>query len=77
MIRNPLTQHPMSSKGKPEMVEIYKDVFVTAKELRKHEENMAQEDRAKKHPDTLSPKEEEEWEISERMRGKSKSVLGK
>jgi len=51
------------------MIEVYPNVFVKEKELRAHDERMAQEAEASKRPDVMSRKEEEEWDILEKIRG--------
>jgi hypothetical protein len=64
----------MASQCKKDLIEIYPDVFVPRKEVESHGQRMSQEIEAKNHSDVMSPTEEEEWEISKRIRESVKHI---
>ncbi len=64
----------MSSRKNKDLVELYPNVFVPKKQVDAHKQKMTQEAEALEHPDQMSPKEEEEWEIANNLRDKVKNL---
>lgn len=57
------------------MIRLNEHYYVPESELKAHEERLKRERSAASNPDTMTPAEEEEWDISEKLRMRTNDIL--